>query len=307
MKHFSIYISIFSAILFSGFFFSSDTRAAVLIFETSSTVFSIGRDVKVDIVVDSEGQGLNAFEGRVSFPNSLLSLKQIHDGNSIISFWIERPRLSSADSDASTIAWSGITPGGFHEVPGFSAEKRGNLFSIIFSPRKEGTGRIEADNIRILLEDGQGTPAKVSSLPLFFKTKEGAGTVTPIAEDTNRPEEFRPQIANDPLIFDNQNFLAFAASDKESGIDHYEVLETWFNRIPENAGWINAESPYLLKNQALDTYIFVKAVDKSGNYLIESVPPLHPEVRYKYYLLLGTIILAILAVGSLLWKKLKRK
>ena len=37
-------------------------------------------------------------------------------------------------------------------------------------------------------------------------------------------------VGHDPKIFSGQYFVAFAASDAQSGIDHYEVLE-----VP--AGW----------------------------------------------------------------------
>lgn len=309
MKLSNSYIFIFAFILLGGFAISSNVMAANLLFNTSSTNLSANQDFNVDIAVDPAGQNLNAFEGEISFPSSLLSVKQIRDGDSIINFWVEQPHLSSStDPNLSTIVWSGITPGGFQSVPSLSAINKGNIFSIVFSPLKTGNGQITADDIRFLINDGLGTPAKVSVLPMTFEIGNGTGAAAlSIPKDMTPPEEFTPEITNDPSIFDNQHFLVFAADDKESGIDHYEVLETWFGWVSNNAKWTTAESPYLLKDQTLAGYIFVKAFDKSGNYRIETVAPLHPEIRYKYYFLWSIIILSLLIIGSLLWKKLKRK
>ncbi len=306
VKAIKIYLTLI--VLSASLFFAIPrTQAALIVFNASSTI-PANQDSKVDVIVDSEGQSLNAFEGTVSFPDSLLSIKQILNGNSIVSFWIEQPHLtSSTGSGIATISFSGITPGGFQEVPGLSTEKQGNLFSIIFSPKKEGMAEINADNVRILLGDGLGTPAKVSVKPLSLNIGSQTGMAAPIAKDFNPPEEFHPQVVSDPSIFNGQYFLVFAADDKESGIDHYEVLETWFNGTPSNAGWATAESPYLIKDQSLAKYILVKAVDKFGNYRIETMTPVHPEIRYEYYLLWSIIILIILIIGSLLWKKLRRK
>ena len=66
-------------------------------------------------------------------------------------------------------------------------------------------------------------------------------------------------------IFDGKYFLVFATQDKGSGIDHYEVSED------NGASFIPAVSPYLLKNQSLDTKIIVKAFDKKGNEKIAEV------------------------------------
>jgi len=283
------------------------TQAASIFFNASSTV-SVSQDFKVDIIVDPEGQNLNAFEGEMVFPTSLIKIERINDGDSIVNFWIDPPHAaSSSDSEAGAIAWSGITPGGFQENSGINSIKTGKLFSVVFSPKKEGIAKINADNIKILLGDGLGTPAKVSVKPISLNITSQTGATATIAKDINPPEEFHPEVTNDPSIFNNQYFLVFAADDKESGIDHYEVLETWFGKAPSNADWITAESPYLIKNQTLGDYILVKAVDKSGNYRIETVAPIHPEVRYEYYFLWSIIILGILIAGSLLWKKLKRK
>jgi len=61
--------------------------------------------------------------------------------------------------------------------------------------------------------------------------------------------------------------------------------------------WRTAISPYLLQNQNLDETIRVKAVDRSGNELVVSLPA-HAQVWYNNYWLTGlAALVVILLVG----------
>lgn len=265
-------------------------------------------DFKVDVAIDAAGENLNAFEGTVIFPNDLLKVKEIQDGDSVVNFWIEKP-----EEIGNGIKFSGITPGGFRGVLGtYTGEKPGKLFSIIFSPVTVGNGIITAENARILLEDGAGTPAKISVTPFQFSVEEPGIMLNPAQlRDLNPPETFRPEIANDPAIFNNRHFLAFTTTDKESGVGHYEVLEVKnMQETGNNAGnWVIAESPYLLKNQGLSDFIFVKAVDKAGNERTEILEPLRPQGAWYENGVFWIIIMGVLAVLGIvfLWKEKSKK
>ena len=285
----------------------SEARAASLIIDGPSVV-SANQDFTADVMIDAAGENLNAFEETVIFPANLLKIKEIREGGSIVNFWIEKPK-----EDGNGIKFSGITPGGFRGVLGtYAGEKPGKLFSIIFSAVKAGNGAITAGDVRILLEDGKGTPAETSVLPLRFSVEE-SGTASDSAQlrDINPPETFRPEIANNPAIFDNRHFLAFTATDKESGIDHYEILEVKSKQeMGNNAGnWIIAESPYLLKNQRLSDFIFVKAVDKAGNKRTEELQPLHPKKTWYENGTFWVIIVVVFGILNIVlsWKRKSKK
>lgn len=107
--------------------------------------------------------------------------------------------------------------------------------------------------------------------------------------DKTPPKGLEFAVAKNDLLFEGKYFLSFFAEDKTSGIDHYEVIEESYGNIfqeffkqiffkGENLGagmkkWEAAESPYLLKDQELQSRIFIKAKDKAGNYLIETIEP----------------------------------
>lgn len=289
---------------------ASSASAASFILNASSTV-PVNQDFKVDFMIDTEGQNLNAFEGVIYFPNPLLEIKQINDGDSVVNFWVERPHFaSSTDPLTDAIIWSGITPQGFQGMLGpYAGEKPGKLFSITFSPHGIGSGQITTSNLRALIEDGQGSPANVSAVPLSFAVNEASGKTVPAYRDLNPPESFRSEIARDPTIFDGRYFLVFLTQDKETGIERYEVMESR-DKTGATGEWIRAESPYLLKDQGLSSFTFVKAVDKAGNERVEIIGPGNAGPgRYRNmtpWIIIITLIAFIALIGySKKWKKEK--
>ena len=95
-----------------------------------------------------------------------------------------------------------------------------------------------------------------------------------ISKDTDPPELFTPEITSDSNVFDGRWFLVFAAQDKGSGVANYAVHES--RQIKSQIAtkdWNAAESPYLLNDQKLKSYIYIKAVDKAGNERFIVLPP----------------------------------
>jgi hypothetical protein len=126
-----------------------------------------------------------------------------------------------------------------------------------------------------------------------------------------------PEITRDSSIFDNKWFLVFATQDKGSGIDHYEILETRSNikailinkKIFLNyfkKQWKIGESPYMLNDQKLQSYIFVKAIDKAGNERIVKLKPQNPLLWYKNLENWSIIIVVLLFIYAV-WRVAKRQ
>ena len=126
-------------------------------------------------------------------------------------------------------------------------------------------------------------------------------------QDTEPPEEFRPEIGQDPEIFDGKYFLVFVTQDKASGIAGYFVHETTRKKdatLIDTKDWTEAESPYVLKDQKLRSYIYVKAVDKAGNERIAMVEPRYP---IRWYEIWWVWVIIIIIVAYIIWRKLKIK
>jgi len=160
-----------------------------------------------------------------------------------------------------------------------------------------------------LLNDGKGTPAVLSVVNTPFVPLVAA-TSSP-SLDTSPPDPFLPQIGRDPSIFNGDYFVAFAATDPQSGIDHYEILEG------SDTVWHTATSPYRLTDQTLSSNIYIRAVDGAGNFRVVELPAQNKPgsgmmaAGHKWLeALLGLVVLLLMVSGIawciLKWKKDRR-
>jgi hypothetical protein len=161
------------------------------------------------------------------------------------------------------------------------------------------------------LNDGVGTDARVHAAALTLKVEE-TGEVRPTeSKDIDQPEPFTPTVVKDPSLYDGRAALVFAAADKDSGIDHYEVSEKRsgvFSLFSPTA-WTTAESPYLLTDQSLQSEIRVRAVDKTGNIREEKLaakfgPPIYERSEFFGILALITVFVFVSVIGrKKIWGK----
>lgn len=276
----------------SFFLFPSTGHAAVLFTDPPSVEVRPGGTFQLDIAVDTQGQDINALEGKILFPAEILKLKEVRDGNSIINFWVERPTVSDAP-----VSFSGIIPGGYQFPRGF-------ILTLVFEANAEGQGVVAVDAARVLLNDGNGTQAPLSLAPTMVRVASDVTQPAPGVEpimDTVPPELFVPVLAQDPLIFDGAWFLSFATQDKGSGIDHYEIRESaWWG----NGFWKTGTSPYRLLRQDPARSIFVKAVDKAGNERVVMVQPIgEAPFPYEICIVLGILLVIVSGAGYIFWKR----
>ncbi len=268
MSNFFPFKLFFLSTLILGVSFSS-AQAASLFYQPPKEPIGLNQEFRVDILLDTEGETVNAVAGSLIVPENVLKLEAISEGNSFLSFWMEKPQL-----EAGKISFAGIAPGGF-------SGNRGLLFSLFFSAPQELAASLEWRELQVLAHDGQGTALAVTTPPLALKIED-----LPLASDTplsvvdgDLPEEFSLYLSRDPLIFDNRWFIAFATQDKIAGLDYFEVREEQLLRGQEEAGeWQRAESPYLLKDQNLTSRVMVRAVDRAGNERLASLEPVNQDI-----------------------------
>ena len=287
-KYINCFIKTSSVLLLSlALFVAAPVFAAEIRLDANKSEINSGEQFLVDIIIHSE-ESLNAVEGRLIFPADKLLVKEIRDGNSVINFWVEKPRIEASG----VILFSGITPGGFSGA-------NNNIFSVVFEAKNTGIASVALQNTKALKNDGLGTETALLTRDTTVSIKPGDSNVRKeILTDGEPPEDFNPTIESDPNIFDGKYFLVFATQDKISGVADYEVREgAW--------GWFRvAESPYLLKHQSLDRKIFVKAIDKNGNERIAVLNAQQQVPWYRHYAVIG--ILLVIVFGFLvkkLWSK----
>jgi hypothetical protein len=169
---------------------------------------------------------------------------------------------------------------------------------IFFKTKREGTANLRfSKESQVLLNDGLGTPAKLTGKEAVFAVLPGISEVPKkewqeeLEKDNIPPESFEIEIHQDPSIFEGKYFIIFSTTDKQTGLDYFEVKEG-------EKDWKRAESPYLLEDQTLQSIIKVRAVDKAGNERIaEYIPP--KKITWKD--LLPWIILILVGVGVIWW------
>ncbi len=254
-------------------------------------------EFQTDVTIDTNGESINVFSGKIVFPSDIVELKEIRSGNSIVNYWVEEPKNVNGE-----IAFAGMTPGGYNG-------NHGVIFSLIFTATAQGQGSIVVKDPLFLKNDGKGTSANINisnSILTVLAPDQRRNIVVPPITDTTPPELFAPEISRSPSILNNAWLLFFSAQDKGSGIGHYEIQEYQNGLFSFFAPWQIASSPYLLKDQSASSQLNVRAIDKSGNIRTVHVSPLHAPVWYlniiNWFVVIGILAL-IVTLKTVLWRK----
>lgn len=268
--------------------------AATFSIESDKNNANLETSINVQINLISENEQLNAFSGELKFPSDKLQITEIKTGNSLVNFWIEEPVIT-VDSD--TVIFSGITPGGF--------SGSGNIFTASFITKAPGVAEIVINEAQALINDGFGSAAdiNISSAQIEIEDlPEKTDVIIIDLTDNAPPESFSPIITRLPDITNNDSYvIIFHTSDKQSGVDYYEIKEG-------NLSKKRIKSPYILENQKLDKDITITAVDKRGNKRTEVIK-LKPKTENKdnnyYYLIIFVIIILLSIFVKNIFKKKK--
>lgn len=263
--------------------------AATINFNPPRVETVVDNEVLIDVLFSTEGEPINALEGILEIATEHWDVKEIRDGASFISLWIERPHVSNEG----TIHFSGVVPGGYSET-------EGHVMSLVLKAKTAGNSSIMLTDGRTILHDAAGTSRALSAtLPFVIGAVASRDTVIiPALEDVEPPELFTPRVIQDALLFDGAWVLVFMAEDTQSGIDHFEVYEGEEMRLEDNAEWTRAESPYLLRDQSRQSHIYVKAVDRKGNERVAVVESLEKSSKVLW------ITIAFIIAGLIIfWKK----
>ncbi len=69
--------------------------AAELFFGTHSKDISLGSKFEVGVFINTQNELINAIEGQIIFPPDSLEFQGFYTGNSLLTFWIQQPVLTS--------------------------------------------------------------------------------------------------------------------------------------------------------------------------------------------------------------------
>lgn len=317
----------------------SISLAAALYIDPSATTVKKGNSVTLSVRLDTDEENeecINAVRGVITYGAGVDPV-DISTGDSILSVWVEDPTI---DKEARTITFAGGIPNGYcGRVPG-DPRLTNNIVDLVFRAPGFTIGQQQdADSATVNVEvtaeteafvnDGFGTKADLarygSVITLSPETGRGENDawLNRVDQDDRPPEEFSIRLERDQVggAFSGKWFIVFNTEDKQTGVDHYEVIEESFAERglfgwgAADAPWIVARSPYVLEDQTLNSTIRVKALDKAGNSYIATLVP-DRELRTltsEQYVVYGLGIVGLLVlIGAiafvyLYWRRLHKK
>ncbi|MFA5023314.1 MAG: hypothetical protein WC385_00645 [Candidatus Paceibacterota bacterium] len=222
------------------------------------------------LIINTKGEKINTIEGEIVFDANRLKLKSVSDANSIINLWISRPQAKQ-----NKVSFAGIISNGY--------SGQGLVLALTFSSdtdliAKDFNNLIRLSSLNVLLNDGSGRQARVAIGGLLNKAETGPKFNLANRQTISAPENFRPQIIKSEILPTGDYYLVFGTQDKTTGLAYYAVYESYWPVINiaknnKNLLWTKTESPYLLKNQNLRNYIYVKAVNFAGGVRIVKLSP----------------------------------
>jgi hypothetical protein len=272
-------IILFSTALGLVFVSAATAHAARLYIDPASSSYAPGQDFEAAVRLDTQKSCINAAGVSLRYPNAILQAVDFKQAGSIFSLWIDNGTIKQ---NYGTVSFTGGVPGGYCGKAAGDTGETNVLGTIIFrvATSTAQAGALTTADIGFLsdtalyLDDGLGTTLTPSTTGATYQILS-QGNVTSsvwqqeLQNDKLPPEMFQIGLYRDPSIFNGKYFITFSTIDKQTGVDHYEVLEQDANGNVKGtetpAVWKIATSPYLLTDQSLQSAVMVRATDKAGN------------------------------------------
>jgi hypothetical protein len=202
------------AIFLSG---TCSVHAATVSFDSQTKAVGVNTPFLVSLILTS-ATPVNAVHIALTLPENV-TVSDISNGNSIISFWTTTPHFDPASH---TLTLEGIIPGGFSGT-------KGRLILLTLKASHPGSHQVvsintTASNLYRNSANATDEPITAENLVLDVSSTNPATSID--IQDTFPPEHFAPAVIRSPGAFDNKWVVVFVAEDKGSGVDHYEVRET---------------------------------------------------------------------------------
>ncbi len=122
-------------------------HAATLLLNPSNGSYAVGSVVPVEVIVDTEGETINAVSGELSYDATHVRPASIKISDSLVDLWIKQPSTSASED---IVAFEGLILN-----PGFSG--KGKIATINFEVIGSGSTIVSFVSGSALANDGMGT------------------------------------------------------------------------------------------------------------------------------------------------------
>ena len=132
-------------------------QGARLYLEPANGQYHRGDTFIAEVKLDTESEEINTAQVNLTFPQNLLEVVDFSEGNSILTLWPEEPSFSNQNGQ---ISFSGGVPNGYQGTDGLLGKI---IFRVVSRSVSRGFAEVVfQDDSQVLLNDGFGTPAKLS-------------------------------------------------------------------------------------------------------------------------------------------------
>jgi len=267
------FLSIFLLIVLS-LLFADKTYAASLSLLPSPSTVSVGDIISERVSVNTEGQSINTANASIQFPTDMVEVVSITKSSSVFTLWVEEPSFSN---NTGQITFDGGVPN-----PGFNGQS-GNLVTITFRAKKQGTASIIFTDGAVRANDGMGTDilnGKFGSTILIGVPKEievPSVTETPKVTKTETVapvESFNPNV----VVVGNQNVIIFDGKETISDLDYYTIQIDDNPSFKVNKDELNNGELYLPVQSPGSHALSIVAFSKKGNYVESTSTFISPAI-----------------------------
>lgn len=143
------YLTLLKILILGVILFTCATlaEAASLSLSPSTGVYQANSTFSVRVLVNTQGQSINAADASLSFNPRELSVVSVTRSGSIFNLWVAEPSFSNS---AGTVSFSGGLPSGY-------TGSAGNVMTVTFRATGSGPAKVNFASGSVLANDGRGT------------------------------------------------------------------------------------------------------------------------------------------------------
>lgn len=281
---------------------------------------------------------INVVSATINYPADWLKISATSKGESFLTLWPEEPVI---DLEHGTIKFSGGIPAGYcGRVDGDPGQSNvvGKIIFTVPGNMIGGRRPVGGDEMivgfspdtAVYLNDGLGSRASLTmNSATYIRALASSGIpnewVEAVNDDDLSPDSFNVTLTQDKNTFQGKWFVAFGTVDKQSGIDHYELMEEdgarfgYIRDSNEKSFFRVTTSPFVLQDQTLKSRVTVRAIDHAGNVAETILAPKNLDITKLdvsggtagfspiQYGVAGGITLFVILAGGVFWFIRKKK
>jgi hypothetical protein len=282
---FFIFLSMLSFLLTSA-----TTYAARMVLVAPEFASTNGEPFTVSVYIDSEGQKISAVSGELTFNSDLLTIDTITTRNSVVSLWINQPKIDSnhVTEGTATISFEGIIPGGYDGVrsPYYKEKNPGLVFLVAFRPKKEGDSVIQLHNTQLHLLNAEGSIVPTHPQIAHISIPHQSIVYSPVYNKQTKTTSntLDVSIKRNTLIANNAWYVDVNEDQSIRPTQHIFVAESR-EYTPEavvSNFWKEINGIYVLENQLRTKYVHIKVEYQNNTFTYVTLAPVENSPLFIY-------------------------